>query len=89
MAFRTLLRSSSIQEPRYPLSSVDFIHSLVSEKRKKTDFNQSIKNRKVIKIHQASTTCFFHQSINLAFLLSINQRKKEKKVNQQSIILIK
>jgi hypothetical protein len=39
----------------------------------------------VIKIHQASTTCFFHQSINLAFLLSINQRKKERKESESTI----
>jgi len=90
MAFRTLLRSSSIQEPRYPLSSVDFIHSFIYSKVKKEikliSINQSIKKRKVIKIHQASTTCFFHQSINQSCFssLSIKERKKERRESEST-----
>jgi len=65
------------------LSSVDFIHSFIHSKVKKEikliSINQSIKKRKVIKIHQASTTCFFHQSINQSCFSSLSQSKKEKK----------
>ena len=43
MAFRTLLRSSSIQEPRYPLSSVDFIQ-LNQKIKKENKVDQSIQN---------------------------------------------
>lgn len=60
---------------------ISWFHSFNSEKRKKTDFNQSIKNRKVIKIHQASTTCFFHQSILLFFFQSKKERRESEITN--------
>jgi hypothetical protein len=39
----------------------------------------------VIKIHQASTTCFFHQSINQSCFSSLNQTKKERKESESTI----
>jgi len=62
-----------------------FIYSFKSEKEiKLISINQSIKKRKVIKIHQASTNCFFHQSINQSCFTSLSQSKKERRESEST-----